>query len=200
MDSSADKEVMDILSSPVAQKKFVVKPQPRPPVVGGPTTAGPGAMVPAPPQANGHNAASSSGNYLGEAVGGSGGGDGKIAGGLASGVGVVVEPSSTSCGLANVVHGISPPRHVQNAAVLSKPTGTSWDPHAQSSCSAFSVPAGRGSGVLGTGGRSDGAGGVSGGGGGGGLGALNLGGFRNVGGDPGDFKVKTVGVPCHRTG
>lgn len=114
------------------------------------------------------------------------GGGGGVGGGMgaeasfASG-GVALE----STGLKTALAGPSVP---QTSGGLPKSTSASWDPHVQSSGSAFSVPAGRGGG--GAGGRGEGSVGVGGGAGSAGFGALNLGGFRALGGDHRDFQVR----------
>lgn len=180
-DASADKEVMSILSSPVQQKKFVVKPQPRPGGVVAPASAvaaAAGALGPASPGANGSAfapqpsavAALGGGDYhhrdaVASASGGRGGG-GAVDTGLRVGRGIGAADPSSHTGLT-AGPGLSPPRKTPG---LPKSTSASWDPQVQSSSSAFSVPMGRG-------------------GGGGGIGSLSLGGFRPLGG--GDrFKVR----------
>lgn len=182
-DASVDNEVMAILSSPVQQKKIVVKPQPRPggaavaATAGGPTGR---ALGPASPRANGNasfipnSAAALGSEYLRDtaatATGCSGtveeifAGGGAAVGGAVDAAGLPIAPS--------------PPR----TPGLPKSTSASWDPQVQSSSSAFSVPAGRGGGGGG-GGRVEGAGGAGGTVGGAGIGSLSLGGFRSVGGN-----------------
>ena len=169
-DASADKEVMAILSSPLQQKKFVVKPQPRPggaapsvTAVGGGGGGGGGALGPASPRANGNSTLG--GEYRREVVAGAG-----------------------RAGVPEAVVGASPP---QTPGGLPKSTSASWDPQVQSSSSAFSIPAGRGGGG-GAAGRVEGSGGA---GGAGGIGSLTLGGFRSVGGDP--FQVRGGSLPTY---
>lgn len=192
-DASADNEVMSILSSPVRQKNFVVKPQPR---AGGHAVTGSGGLCPPSPGANGQclpGSAAAADSYLQNSsssalvggvvgVGGGGGGVGGGCRGVEAGLlggGSVVDPGR----LAN---GPSPP----HTPGLPKSTSASWDPQVQSSSSAFSVPAGRGIGGGG-GGRGEGPGGTGGVGmGSAGFGGLGLGGFSSSGGDHRDFQVR----------
>lgn len=174
-DASADKEVMAILSSPAQQKKFVVKPQPRP-----------GGAIPASPAANGKaafvppsSAAALSGDLRDATA--------ALPGGRCGAVEAVVGGGGGGGGIGAVdATGLAAPSPPQTPR-LPKPPSASWDPHVQSSSSAFSVPAGRGGG----GGMAEGSGGVGAGGGGGGggvcsagIGSMSLGGFRSVGGGP----------------
>lgn len=164
VDASADREVMAILSSPV--QKFVVKPQPR----AGGVAPGAGTLGPPSPRANGHHpprmGPPGTGEYRNEGSGG----------GVMRGLGSDSSLSGTGSIGAGVVSSGSPPPN----SALPRSGNASWDPHSQSSSSAFSVPAGRGV----AGGRGDGAGsGVS--VGNTGLGTRRLGGFRVVGAIPG---------------
>ena len=188
-DASADNEVMSILSSPGRQKNFVVKPQPR---AGGHSVTGSGALCPPSPGANGQclpGSAAAADSYLQNSssttVGGGGsgvGGGGRGADSGLQGSGGVVDPG-------RLMNGPSPP----HTPGLPKSTSASWDPHVQSSSSAFSVPAGR---AIGGGGRGEGAGGAGGVGmGSAGFGGLGLGGFAAAGGDLRDFQVR-LGVSC----
>lgn len=172
-DSSTDKEVMAILSSPGQQK--LVKPQPRP---GGLATAAASLRMPSSPLANGKAlsgtaaTAPGSSDYFSEVVvGGSGSGGRRLAEAA-----LALEDSAR-----NVGSGASP----TPTPALPKSTSASWDPQVQSSSSAFSVPAGRGTGRGGRSSASPGVGGM----GSAGLRGLTLGGFRVVGGDTADPEV-----------
>ncbi|CAM9445851.1 unnamed protein product, partial [Scytosiphon promiscuus] len=186
-DASVDNEVMAILSSPVQQKKIVVKPQPRPGAGGAAAAAAGGptgrALGPASPHSNGNasfvtsSSAGLGGEYLRDNVANSAGFRGGV------GVGGTVDEvfgggGATGGDAAGLAIAPSPPR----TPGLPKSTSASWDPQVQSSSSAFSVPAGRGGGGGGGSGRVEGSGGAGGMVGGAGIGSLSLGGFRSVGG------------------
>ena len=178
LDSSTDKEVMAILSSPGRQK--LVKPQPRPGALA--TTVTSLRPLPSESIANGKVlpdpaavAASSGSDYSSEAAVAV-----PIGGGGEASRPEVVSAREDSVGASG--SSTSPP-HMQ---VLPKSISASWDPQVQSSSSAFSVPAGR---VAGRGDKPDTSQGV-GGRGSAGLGGLTLGGFRMVGDDLADPKVK----------
>ncbi|CAN0049746.1 unnamed protein product, partial [Laminaria digitata] len=137
-DASADNEVMSILSSPIRQKNFVVKPQPR--AGGGHTVTGGGALGPPSPGANGQclpgsaAAAAAADSFLQNSssaaliggVGGVGGGGGGVGGG-GRGVEAGLLGGESVVDPGRLVNGPSPPQ----TPGLPKSTSASWDPQVQ---------------------------------------------------------------------